>query len=95
MFVFSFLACCKNPERVASMAARGTAARRRDRRSRTFWRREQQSIAMAVAAALHHTVKVQERMFDAPVVTQILKESVESVKMRQLVLRERIHERIV
>ena len=46
--------------------ARGAAARRRQRRLRAQWRHEKQSVAMALAEALHHssgptTLKVVER----------------------------------
>ena len=65
------------------MAPSGAAARRRQRRLRAQWRHEQQSVAMALAAALHHTSglstkKVVERREGpeeksiAPVVAELL-----------------------
>ena len=37
--------------------ARGAAARRRERRLRCFWRHEQLSLKMALAAVAHHSAQ--------------------------------------
>ena len=39
----------------------GSAKRRRERRLRSWWRHEQQSVRAAVAAALHHSRDVRPR----------------------------------
>ena len=65
-FVVSFHA---EPKRSVSMADRdsGSSARRsRERRLRSWWRHEQQSVRAALAAALHHSRDVGPGTNDAP-----------------------------
>ena len=55
MLTQCFLSC--NPSGRSMEGARGAAARRRERRLRCFWRHEQLSLKMALAAEAHHSAQ--------------------------------------
>ena len=72
------------------MAARGTAAQRRDRRLRSFCRHEQLSIAMAVAAAFFHSAN--RTWLPKTGVVESVQQAVEleRAEMIQIIFHERI-----
>ena len=64
---FSFDLMLIPRKRVASMAARGAASRRRERKLRCFWCHEHLSVKMAVVFALRHSSDATQEVVEVSV----------------------------